>query len=138
VGGNNMETISLKALANKVLSGNIHGNNMETGASNSGNIHGNLTGNISSNGNMGNRQGNLEHLPSRHAVLVWSEILQSHLWVIHDEGDRANLISTNAIYTHDEIRRLKGSSQDHLKAVQNVKSGFPDSKVIGMDKDARK
>jgi len=39
-----------------------------------------------------------------------------------------------AIYTRDEIKRLKGLSKDSLREIHKVKEAFPESKVEEMVK----
>lgn len=66
------------------------------------------------------------------AYKVWSEILQAYLWVVADDEDikalRAEGIS-EAVYTADEIEKLKGIDKGSLKAVHKVKKVFESSKV---------
>ncbi len=70
----------------------------------------------------------------RAAYHVYSEILQGYLWVVETDSDMRSLKAegiTEAIYTGDEIRKLKTSGMDKegLKVVHNVKQGFDGSQV---------
>lgn len=113
-----METISLKALANKVLLGNKHGNTMEI----SENTHGNIV--ETSDGNI------LENM--RCAVLLWSEVLQAHLWVTVSKDDVKTLRErgiTEPIYSGDEIRNLKLANKDELRSIHRVKEVFENAEI---------
>ena len=66
------------------------------------------------------------------AYKVWSEILQAYLWVVDTDQDMHSLRSkkvSEAIYTGDEIRKLRSLSKDSLKEIHKVKEVFPDSIV---------
>lgn len=66
------------------------------------------------------------------AYKVWSEILQAYLWVVDTNEDMHSLRSqgkTEAIYTGDEIRKLRSLSKDSLKEIHKVKEIFPESIV---------
>lgn len=66
------------------------------------------------------------------AVKVWSEILQAYLWVVETDQDMHSLRSqgvTEAIYTGDEIKNLKGLNKDSLNQIHKVKKTFESSKV---------
>ena len=69
----------------------------------------------------------------RTALKVYSEILQTHLWLVATDEDREALGTsqnvTEAIYTAGEVRRLKGIDEEGLKTVHRVKEIFEDSKV---------
>ena len=64
---------------------------------------------------------------------VYSEILEAFLWVVADYEDikalRTSQKVTEAIYTEDEIRKLKGLDREGLKAIHTVKEIFENSKV---------
>jgi hypothetical protein len=63
---------------------------------------------------------------------IFSEILQEHLWIVDTDQDmhylRAQGIS-GAVYTADEIRKLKGKGADFSREIQKVKAAFPESKI---------
>lgn len=69
----------------------------------------------------------------RIAVKVYSEILQTHLWVVADDKDMKALKDSQnvseAIYTADEIRKLKGLCKDSLKILHETKKAFPESTI---------
>jgi hypothetical protein len=68
----------------------------------------------------------------RAAYKVYSEILQAYLWVVDTAEDMGFLRSqgiSEAIYTTNEIRKLKGISKDSLKEIYKVKEVFEGSKV---------
>lgn len=71
------------------------------------------------------------------AYRVYSEILQAYLWVVDTDEDMKALKAsdkvTEAIYTHDEIRKLKGIDKEALKAVHRAKEIFQDSQVETKD-----
>lgn len=64
---------------------------------------------------------------------IYSNILQAYLWVVADDKDRGTLRAsqsiTEAIYTHDEIKKLKGLSKDSLREIHKVKQVFENSKI---------
>ena len=66
------------------------------------------------------------------AYKVYSEILQAYLWVADTDEDMYSLKSqgiSEAIYTADEIRKLRGLSKDSLKEIHKVKEVFKGSTV---------
>ncbi len=66
------------------------------------------------------------------AYKIYSDILETYLWVVEPDQDMHSLKSqgiTEAIYTADEIKRLRGMSKDSLKAIQQVKQVFDKSNV---------
>ncbi|PIQ93489.1 MAG: hypothetical protein COV68_09655, partial [Nitrospirae bacterium CG11_big_fil_rev_8_21_14_0_20_41_14] len=68
----------------------------------------------------------------RVAVKVWSEILHAYLWVVETDKDMHSLSSqgaSEAIYTADEIKRLKGLSKDSLEEIHRIKETFEDSRI---------
>ena len=68
----------------------------------------------------------------RVAYKVYSEVLQAYLWVVDTDADMHALRSqgiTEAIYTADEIKKLKGIDKDSLRAIHKVKEVFENSKV---------
>lgn len=68
----------------------------------------------------------------RIAVRQWSEVLQAHLWVVADDEDTKALRSQGikeAIYTADEIRKLKGISKESLKKIHKIKEVFLESNI---------
>ena len=72
------------------------------------------------------------------AYKVYSEILQAHLLVVETDQDMHSLRSqgiTEAIYTEDEIKKLKGLSKDSLKEIHKVKETFEKSKIMEVTKN---
>ena len=70
---------------------------------------------------------------------VYSEILQAYLWVVDTDQDMHSLRSqdiTEAIYTGNEIRKLKGLGKDSLKEIHKVKEVFPES-IVDEIKDGK-
>jgi hypothetical protein len=68
----------------------------------------------------------------RLAYKIFSEILQEELWVIDTDEDMHSLRQkgiAEAIYTADEIKKLRGIDRDGLKAIHNVKEVFEESKI---------
>lgn len=68
----------------------------------------------------------------RAAYKVYSEILQAYLWVIDTDADMSSLRDagiTEAIYTADEIKKLKSLDKDALKELHKVKEVFENSKI---------
>jgi hypothetical protein len=66
------------------------------------------------------------------AYKVWSEVLGCYLWVVDTDQDLHTLRSQGikeAIYTGDEIQKLKGLDKDDLKEIHKVKEVFENSKV---------
>jgi hypothetical protein len=67
------------------------------------------------------------------AYKVYSEILQAYLWVAHDLDDRNTLRSngmTEAIYTADEIKKLKGTDRGLLRQIHECKEAFSMSNIV--------
>jgi len=66
------------------------------------------------------------------AYRIYSNILQAYLWVTEDDKDRETIRASQgvseAIYTADEIKKLKGMDKA-LKVIHKVKEVFEDSKV---------
>lgn len=66
----------------------------------------------------------------RLTVKIYSEILGAHLFVVETNQDMQTLRAqdvTEPIYTGEEIRKLKGSTPEHLKAIHKVKEVFEKS-----------
>lgn len=114
-----METISLKALAYKVLERNLKGNFSETTEKPDGNFEGKIS-------------------PiNRVAYKVYSEILQAYLWVVYDsvvyDSEDMKVLReqgvTEAIYTRHDIAELKKLPKEALKDIHRVKEVFKDSKI---------
>ena len=66
------------------------------------------------------------------AYKVYSEILQTYLWVVETDEDMHSLRSkkvSEAICTGEEIKKLKGLSKDSLREIHKVKQVFPESIV---------
>lgn len=67
------------------------------------------------------------------AYRIYSNILQAYLWVVETDKDMHSLRSqgiSEAIYTADEIRKLKGiDDKDSLRAIHKVKQVFEDSTI---------
>lgn len=73
------------------------------------------------------------------AYKVYSNILQAYLWVVADDKDRETLRasqSASAIYTADEIKKLKGLSKDSLIEIHKVKETFPESTIKEIKRNA--
>lgn len=64
---------------------------------------------------------------------IYSKLLDSYLWIVETEADmhalKAREATTEAIYTYDEIGRLKGLSKSALQAIHMTKKTFPGSIV---------
>ncbi len=63
---------------------------------------------------------------------IYSEILQAYLWVVETEHDKGQLLSEGIqepIYTHDEIKEMKGKGipKDHLEQIHECKRVFKES-----------
>jgi hypothetical protein len=63
------------------------------------------------------------------AYKVYSEILQTYLWVVDTDEDMHSLGVSEAIYTHEEIRKLKLLYKDSLKEIHKLKEVFEDSTI---------
>jgi hypothetical protein len=75
--------------------------------------------------------------PKKYAVLIWSEILQAHLWIVADDEHMRELRDDSAresIYKRDEIMRLKGMNKDDLKRIHEVKELFSEASINSMKK----
>ena len=63
------------------------------------------------------------------AVKIYSRILDVYLWIVQDEADREALKASEgvsgAVYTADEVRKLKGASPAALRRVHECKCLFP-------------
>ncbi|MFH0773890.1 MAG: hypothetical protein V2A53_00125 [bacterium] len=73
------------------------------------------------------------------AYKVYSELLQAHLWVVDTDEDMHSLRSQGisaAIYTGDEIRKLRSLSKDSLKEIHKAKEVFPES-IVDEVKDGK-
>lgn len=69
----------------------------------------------------------------RTAVKVYSRVLDAFLWVVPDEPARDALKASEgisgAVYTVDEVHRLKGATPGALRRVHETKQTFPGSTV---------
>lgn len=70
----------------------------------------------------------------RVAYRIYSEILQAYLWIVETDHDMHSLKAegvSEAIYTGDELKKLKASGMDKegLKVVHNIKQSFDGSQV---------
>lgn len=66
------------------------------------------------------------------AYRIYSKILETYLWVVETDQDLHSLKSqgvAGAIYTGEEIQKLKGLGKDSLKEIHKVKEVFENSKV---------
>ena len=65
---------------------------------------------------------------------IYSEILGCHLWIIETEQDLHYLRdyqgTSEAVYTTDEIKKLKSLDKDSLKHLHEVKDIFPGSRIL--------
>lgn len=71
------------------------------------------------------------------AYKIYSEILQGYLWIVDTDADMHSLRGlsvTEAIYTTDEVKKLKGIDKDALKGIQTVKKVFEKSKIEEVNK----
>ncbi len=113
--GNLMETLSLKALSKKIISGNNTGKSEET-----------LT---IQTGNFDNKPVSYQDAVERVAYRIYSETLACFLWVVAEEADmktlRATRNITEVIYTDADIQKLRSIDKEVLKAVHRVKEVFP-------------
>lgn len=74
----------------------------------------------------------------RYAVRMFSEILRCHIWVVQDEEDMKAMLAagvSEAIYTAQDIRFLKGANNEELKAIQAIKEEFPKSIIESRKED---
>ncbi|MEW6163092.1 MAG: hypothetical protein AB1606_07260 [Nitrospirota bacterium] len=75
---------------------------------------------------------------------VWSEILQAYLWVVDTNDDMHSLRSqgiSEAIYTADEIKKLKDLDKNSLKEIHKIKKVFSEStvkEIIRSDREVKK
>lgn len=68
----------------------------------------------------------------RVAYRIYSELLQTHLWVCETDHDMHSLRAEGVaepIYTGEEIRKLKGMDNAGLKAIHTVKTVFENSRI---------
>jgi hypothetical protein len=75
------------------------------------------------------------------AYKIYSKILQAYLWVVDTDQDMHTLRSsgiTEAIYTPDEIPKLKGLDKDTLKEIHQIKATFPESSIKEISIQANK
>lgn len=66
------------------------------------------------------------------AVRVYSEILQTYLWVVETDQDMHSLRSKGvkeAIYSTEEIQKLKDLDNDSLREIHIIKETFPESNI---------
>lgn len=72
------------------------------------------------------------YCPTSVNIKVYSDVLGCFLWVVPTLQDMAGLQAEGVkdpVYTHDEIRKLKGTPPELLKAVNEAKGVFPGSLV---------
>jgi hypothetical protein len=75
----------------------------------------------------------------RVAYKVWSEPLNSFLWVCASDEDMQFLRSKNikdAIYTNNEIKELKKLPKEGLKDIQRIKEIFENAKIMTVKGEA--
>ncbi|MEW6215334.1 MAG: hypothetical protein AB1478_09085, partial [Nitrospirota bacterium] len=75
------------------------------------------------------------------AVKIYSESLGCHLWIVETDRDIQSLRSqgkVEPIYTADEIKMLKGVSEDSLREIHKVKGEFPGSLIEELKKQKAK
>ena len=73
------------------------------------------------------------------AYKVWSEILQGYLWIVETAQDMHSLRSqgfSEAIYTSDEVQKLKGMTSESLREIHKVKEVFLKSNIEEIKKNA--
>jgi len=66
------------------------------------------------------------------AYRIYSEILESYLWIVNTDQDMHSLRGqgiSEAIYTNNEIEKLKSLDKDSLKVIHQVKDVFEGSKI---------
>lgn len=68
------------------------------------------------------------------AYRIYSNILPGYLWKVDTDRDmhslRASQGVSEAIYTADELKKLKGLSKDSLREIHKVKEVFENSTII--------
>lgn len=72
---------------------------------------------------------------------VYSEVLGCYLWVVDTNEDMHTLMSqgfSEAIYSADEIKKLKGMDKDSLKTIHKAKETFPESTIKEVTKKENK
>jgi hypothetical protein len=79
------------------------------------------------------RSGRIKLANPRVAVLVYSEVLQAHIWVVAGEKELEALRAqvTEPIYTGEEIQKLKKipRPREALRSINEIKTLFPGSEV---------
>ncbi|MGQ9571049.1 MAG: hypothetical protein ACUVUQ_09475 [Thermodesulfovibrionales bacterium] len=74
------------------------------------------------------------------AYKVYSDILEAYLWIVDTDHDMHSLRSqgvSEAIYTADEIKKLRGLSKESLKEIHKVKEVFPESTVEEINRHSK-
>lgn len=134
--GNQMETISLKALALKVLERNSLGNHRETISEIDGNSQGKKEDKRKSE--KGVNPDNLltrsiEEFKSQNlAVRIRSKVLGEVIWLVSNENVRDHLKAEGLVcYLAEEILHLKELCPDDIRATHNVKKVFDKSLIVG-------
>ena len=61
---------------------------------------------------------------------LWSAALNDHVWIVRNEFDARQVPDGAAYYTEQDIRLLKGSTPDHLRAVHEARKVFPGGKLL--------
>lgn len=114
-----METISLKALARKVLHVNSHGNKMETKA-----------------GTDTQKMPLSEFEKAGLILKVWSEVLKEHVYFVSSEAIvRLNPLDAVA-YTAQELQAMFDMDAKEVSAVHELKRLFHKARVIEHSKTA--
>lgn len=77
----------------------------------------------------------------RVAYRIYSNILEAFLWVVQDDAGAEEIRAegiTGAVYTGEEIRKLRCMDKEGLKAIHNFKEVFQGSTVKEANKFQRK
>lgn len=119
--GNQMETISLKALALKVLPGNSQGNQMET-------IPGGV-GNFEDKNKGKSFPVSIEDFKTKSlAIRIRSRILGEDIWLVSNKETRSHLEAEGLVcYLADEISHLKRLSPASIRKIHEIKRIFSKS-----------
>jgi hypothetical protein len=73
-----------------------------------------------------------DHGTFKNAYRIFSDILQTHLWVVTGKEDMETLRKqgiSEPVYTREEIRKLMGADGKELKAVHMAKEVFENAEV---------
>ncbi len=68
----------------------------------------------------------------RKTYKIYSKILEDYLWLVATDKEMRELVAEgikDAIYTHDDIKKLEGMSKDGLRKINIIKKVLPGSTV---------